>query len=130
VTPTDPPNSERSSDPLEILAEALDRSPEQRERYLRHACGSDAALLVEVRALLASHDSMGGFLRPVDASEAPFGDWLKRYKVISKIGIGGFGDVYHARQLAPVTRDVAIKFLRHCSPQAMTCPHGLYHSQC
>ncbi len=41
-----------------ILADALDHAPEDREAFLATACGEDAALLAEVRALLAAHEAM------------------------------------------------------------------------
>jgi len=41
-----------------ILFAALDHAPEDREAFLATACGEDAALLAEVRALLAAHEAM------------------------------------------------------------------------
>lgn len=47
----------------EIFQEALEHSdPGQRQAYLDHACGGDAALRARIEALLFSHDSASQFL--------------------------------------------------------------------
>ncbi|MFZ2873703.1 MAG: serine/threonine-protein kinase [Phycisphaerales bacterium] len=122
MTTSDPHNnSERPArDVLAILAAALDRAPEQRHDYVRTACGPDAALRAEVMALLASHGSMGSFLQPIDASlPETGGNRLGRYELVSKIGVGAHGDVFKACQVEPAARQVAIKFLRRCSPDTL-----------
>src|SRR4051812_39434500 len=58
MTPLPPENRAEA-----ILIAALDYAPENREAFLITACGEDATLLAEVRALLAAHDAMPtGFL--------------------------------------------------------------------
>lgn len=39
-------------------------------------------------------------------------DLIGTYKVVQKLGEGGFGEVYQARQSTPIRRDVAIKILK------------------
>src|SRR5471032_1334463 len=41
---------------------ALERPAEERPAYLAQACGDDATLHAEVRALLAAHEAAGDFL--------------------------------------------------------------------
>ena len=45
-----------------LLQSALERLPEQREEFLRDACGGDLTLEQEVRSLLAAHQHAGSFL--------------------------------------------------------------------
>ena len=52
---------ERSQQIEEIFHEVLQRHRTQREAYLLHACGSDAALRSEITSLLAHHEQSAGF---------------------------------------------------------------------
>ena len=50
---------------LDILANALDVAPDERDAFLHRECGDDAALLREVKSLLASSDNApADFLSP------------------------------------------------------------------
>ena len=46
----------------EIFQAALDKSPAEREAFVRTACDSDETLRREVSSLLAAHAAAGGFL--------------------------------------------------------------------
>src|SRR6266700_1312760 len=48
---------------------------------------------------------------PLAVSEKP-GDIIDRYKLLEKIGEGGFGVVYLAEQKEPVKRRVALKIIK------------------
>jgi serine/threonine protein kinase len=88
------------------------------------ACAGDVALRREVELLLAQQASMGGFLEdPAVATVAQLvsepgasvltGRRLGVYQVHARIGAGGMGEVYRARDTR-LGRDVAIKILpRH-----------------
>ncbi len=89
-------------------------SAAERADFLRSACGDDSALVARVEALLRVHYDNTAFLkvRPVstngtlDASplrEGP-GTMIGRYKLLQRIGEGGFGVVYMAEQTEPVKR--------------------------
>ena len=108
----------------ELLDAALSRSVSERVAFLGHACAGDVALRREVELLLAQQASMGGFLEdPAVATAAPMvsetgasvltGRRLGAYEVLERIGVGGMGEVYRARDTR-LGRDVAIKILpRH-----------------
>ncbi len=101
---------------------AFPLSPADRAAYLERACGSDLILRTKVVALLRSHDDLGGFLpespkttsfgdTEVLGTENP-GDWIDRYRLVQRIGEGGFGTVYLAEQSEPIKRRVALKIIK------------------
>ena len=108
----------------EIFLEALEMStPEARAAYLQEACGRDATLRQKVDELLKEHFSNDSLLAgpalqgqrlgivesPVDDTPAQI---IGRYKLLEKIGEGGFGEVWMAEQREPVKRRVALKILK------------------
>lgn len=96
----------------------------QRDAFLVAACGTDAALLNEVRSLLEVHTDDPEYLE--ESALAAHGDALEEaieaqtredrvgpYKLIRKIGAGGMGSVYLAeRDDDEFRKQVAIKFIR------------------
>jgi WD40 repeat protein/serine/threonine protein kinase len=108
----------------EIFLEALDMAtPEARAAYLQAACGGDVVLRREVEELLKEHYSNDTLLagpalegeRTFEAtpptSEAP-AQMIGRYKLLERIGEGGFGEVWMAEQREPVKRRVALKIIK------------------
>jgi serine/threonine protein kinase len=101
----------------EIFANALERvEGAERDAYLAEACGADAELRALVGALLRAHRKSAGFMRtlevePPDCGEGP-GTVIGRYKLLQRIGEGGFGVVYMAEQQEPVRRKVALKIIK------------------
>jgi serine/threonine protein kinase/tetratricopeptide (TPR) repeat protein len=88
--------------------------------YLDDACGGDATLRAAVDELLRFHDTKDDLLaKPVaqlarsagELAEQP-GTVIGRYRIVERIGEGGFGSVYRAEQIEPVRRDVALKILK------------------
>jgi eukaryotic-like serine/threonine-protein kinase len=118
--------NERLAKAEALFHEARQLAPEEREAFLRQACGEDADLLREVTALLRAAGIADQWLKDTDcaAAEADLGSStldnisegsgtvVGRYKLLEKIGEGGFGAVYMAEQAEPVRRKVALKIIK------------------
>jgi hypothetical protein len=100
----------------EVFAAAVEAEAARRAGVLDELCAGDASLRAEVWSLVAAHEShasmtgdwlaLGGGARP----EVEFtGD--ARFAVEARLGAGGFGVVYRARD-AEAGRAVALKVLR------------------
>src|SRR5215831_6617598 len=103
-------------------------SPEGRGAYLQTACGGDVTLRRKVEELLKEHFSDDSLLAgpaldgeratfklefaPEAVPEAAPAQTLGRYKLLEKIGEGGFGEVWMAEQREPVKRRVALKIIK------------------
>jgi eukaryotic-like serine/threonine-protein kinase len=104
-----------------IFFETLERAPDQWCAYLDEACSSNVELRARVDQLLLAHGSIrsihGGptstppLEHRVDPLEGP-GTVIGPYRLLQKIGEGGFGIVYMAEQIQPVRRKVALKILK------------------
>jgi serine/threonine protein kinase/tetratricopeptide (TPR) repeat protein len=113
------------SDPIiTIFGEALEKSPNERETFLRRRCGGDDELFRRVQALLAAHEDRENVIPKagddptsttsgVPAAETTrIGTWIGRYHLLAKIGEGGMGEVFLAEQSQPFRRRVAVKIVR------------------
>ena len=103
----------------EIFAQALERkSPAEREKYLAEACQGDQEWRREIESLLRAGEQAGDFLGQTmripgaDMVTERTGTMIGRYKLLQKIGEGGFGAVYMAEQTEPVQRKVALKIIK------------------
>jgi eukaryotic-like serine/threonine-protein kinase len=104
---------------------ALERGRDERASFIARACSDDGALRREVEALLAANEQAGGFMAAPAleveaknlAAQTPalqlaleIGQDLSHYKIISRIGAGGMGEVFLAQDKI-LERPVALKLL-------------------
>ena len=101
-----------------LFQEALRHPVEEREAWLREACGPDVDLHREVASLLANHHESAG-AGPWAAAAAQLivkpvllepGQFLGPYQIVSFLAAGGMGEVYRARD-TKLKRNVALKVL-------------------
>jgi WD40 repeat protein len=107
-----------------LLAAALGRPPAERTSFLEGACFGDPALRQRLDARLAAHDKpelsspdspavvAATKLDLAHAELEVVGKTFGRYKVMEKLGEGGYGVVYVAEQTEPVRRRVALKVIK------------------
>ncbi|MCC6784937.1 MAG: serine/threonine protein kinase [Planctomycetes bacterium] len=101
----------------DLVADALELEPSQREDYLAAACSDDPELAAEARAMLAAARDAGDFLDtplplPKSVQCLATGTRVGAYLIEALIGEGGFSEVYRARQEEPIRRVVALKLLK------------------
>jgi len=124
-----------SEDSDSIYLKARDiADPTERAEFLEDACANLPALRQQIERMLADEGRAEAFFREDDtgtpspdrteripvplAPPAPpippglEGRTIGRYKVLEKIGEGGFGSVWMAEQTEPVRRKVALKIIK------------------
>lgn len=103
-----------------LFFKARELPPSARHEYLDRECNSDEELRSSVDALLQAEANNDGLLdQPVEIFETTDGPCkyaegtvIGRYKLLQKLGEGGFGEVYLAEQIQPVSRKVALKIIK------------------
>jgi eukaryotic-like serine/threonine-protein kinase len=107
---------------LRLYHRALGCEGEARVTFLDAACGTDDALRQQVESLLAEDPPEDFLTNPAiqamtgvagaEPDALPEGRQIGAYRVTSRLGAGGMGEVYLARDTT-LHRDVALKVLPH-----------------
>ncbi len=104
----------------DLFISALEREGPDREAFLAAACGDDTGLRAEVESLLRFHEiDSTGLPTPAPPSPdprtfAPGFVFAMRYRMVTRLGRGGMGDVWRADDLMLET-PVALKLIRSTS---------------
>jgi serine/threonine-protein kinase len=97
----------------QVFAQCYELPAHDRGRFLTDACGGDQELQSEVESLIAAYEQSGTFLdQPAVAAVHVIrpGTRLGPYEVVERVGAGGMGEVYRARDTR-LNRNVALKIL-------------------
>jgi eukaryotic-like serine/threonine-protein kinase len=112
---------ERAEQVAELVKSALEFPATERAAFLDEACAGDAEIRADVESLLLFQDQASQFIEQGALHVAaetlardpllPFPQQIENYEIISRIGVGGMGEVYLAQD-TKLKRRVALKLVR------------------
>lgn len=107
----------------DVFSLAIAHGADAAEQMLRKACAGDEELLSLVRPMVSEHFRiLEADTEPKAAEESEIHSSriiAGRYRVISRLGGGTFGDVYHVSDEMDGRRELALKILRSSDPLAI-----------
>jgi len=96
----------------ELFDVAAELPPAEHAGFIERECGQSAPLRIELTRLLSGlfGEDFLSDLRPGAPTRA--GTRIGRYELLERVGEGGMGEVYAARQHEPIERRVALKIIK------------------
>lgn len=101
-----------------IFADAINLPVSERAGFVGKACDGNEQLRQRMLRLLNGHDETQGILDMpnLPPSDPPpqllVGKLIDHYQLVEKLGEGGFGVVFKAKQQQPIKRTVALKIIK------------------
>ncbi len=107
------PSVDRFAMMRKIFDSAMTKPVEQRDAFLKFACGKDESMRAELNALVQAQADAGTFLQTPAQAQAQSTQMIGPYRVIRELGRGGMGIVYLGmRDDGAFRKAVALKVLR------------------
>jgi serine/threonine protein kinase len=107
------PAEDRFAQMRKIFDSAMTKPIEQRDAFLRFACGGDESMRSELSALVRAQADAGTFLQTPAQAQAQATQTIGPYRIIRELGRGGMGVVYLGmRDDGAFRKAVALKVLR------------------